>query len=80
MMHHAAAEFSVAPLVSWFQALIAPVFLGIISIMAVFHLFQREIMKFAEFILLAVAVAVVFYTPGIVHIVATAISDALGVH
>jgi hypothetical protein len=33
-----------------------------------------------QFIVLAVAIAVIFYTPSIVHTLATGIANALGVH
>ena len=53
------------------------VFVGIV---AIFFLFTREITRFVQFIVLAVAIAVIFYTPGIVHTLATGIANALGVH
>lgn len=80
MIHYIAAGLLTATLVTYIQSLIAPVLLGIISIMAVFFLFTRELIKFLEFILLAVAVAIVFYTPDIVRTLADAITGALGVH
>ena len=43
-------------------------------------LFTRELTKFAQFLILAVAVAIVFYTPGLVETVAKGITHALGVH
>jgi hypothetical protein len=55
-------------------------FLGIVGIVAIFFLFTREITRFVQFIVLAVAIAVIFYTPGIVHALATGIANALGVH
>ena len=45
-----------------------------------FFLFTREITKFVQFLVLAVAIAVVFYTPTIVQTLATGIANALGVH
>lgn len=74
------AAFSTQSLVTYLQGLFAPLFLGIISIMAVFFLFKHEIVKFVEFILLAIAVAIVFYTPQIVQVLATGVASALGVH
>jgi hypothetical protein len=71
---------STAHFVSWLQGLIAPLLLGAVGIGAVFFLFQREVTRFAQFILLAVAVAVVFYTPGIIEWMARGITAALGVH
>ena len=75
-----AAGFTTQPLVTYLQALIAPLLLGTIGIMAVIFLFRREITKFAEFLLLAVGVAIVFYTPQIIEVLASGIAAALGVH
>jgi hypothetical protein len=47
---------------------------------ATFFLFTREITRFVQFIVLAVAIAVVLYTPSIVQVLATGIANALGVH
>jgi hypothetical protein len=55
-------------------------FLGIVGIVAIFFLFTREITRFVQFLVLAVAIAVVFYTPSIVQVLATGIANALGVH
>jgi len=55
-------------------------FLGIVGIVALFFLFTREIIRFVQFLVLAVAIAVVFYTPSIVQTLAQGISNALGVH
>jgi hypothetical protein len=67
-------------LVTYLQGLFGPLFLGIVGIVAIFFLFSREITKFVQFIVLAVAIAVVFYTPGIVQTLAAGIANALGVH
>ena len=67
-------------LVNYLQGLFGPLFLGIIGIVALFFLFTREITKFVQFIVLAVLIAVVFYTPSIVHTLATGIANALGIH
>ena len=67
-------------LVKYLQGLFGPLFLGIVGIVALFFLFTREITKFVQFLVLAVAIAVVFYTPGIVQTLATGIANALGVH
>jgi len=64
----------------YLQGLFGPLFLGIVGIVALFFLFTREITKFVQFLVLAVAIAVVFYTPGIVQTLATGIANALGVH
>lgn len=75
-----AAGFSSQGLVDWLQGLLGPLFLGAVSIMAVFFLFTRETTKFAQFVLLAIVIAVVFYTPGIIQVIASALTAALGVH
>jgi len=54
-------------LVTYLQGLFGPLFLGIVGIVAIFFLFTREITRFVQFIVLAVAIAVVFYTPSIVQ-------------
>lgn len=75
-----AVGLSTQGLVSYMQGLLAPLFLGLISIMAIFFLFKREMIRFVEFIALAILVAVLFYTPGIVQMLASALSTSLGVH
>jgi len=67
-------------LVNYLQGLFGPLFLGIVGIVAVFFLFTREITRFVQFIVLAVLIAVVFYTPSIVQTLAKGIANALGVH
>ena len=74
------AAINTKGLVTYLQSLFGPLFLGIVGIVALFFLFTREITKFVQFLVLAVAIAVVFYTPGIVRILATGIANALGVH
>jgi hypothetical protein len=67
-------------LVSYLQGLFGPLFLGIVGIVALFFLFTREIIRFVQFVVLAVAIAVIFYTPSIVQTLAKGIANALGVH
>jgi hypothetical protein len=74
------AAISTANLVTYLQSLFGPLFLGIVGIVAIFFLFTREITRFVQFIVLAVLIAVVFYTPTIVEALATGIANALGVH
>jgi len=74
------AAISTQGLVSYLQSLFGPLFLGIVGIVALFFLFTREITRFMQFMVLAVAIAVVFYTPSIVQTLATGIANALGVH
>lgn len=76
----ASSSLSTSGLVSYLQGLFGPLFLGIVGIVAIFFLFTREIIRFVQFIVLAVAIAVVFYTPSIVQKLAEGIASALGVH
>ena len=76
----AASGISSQGLVSYLQTLFGPLFLGIIGIVAIFFLFTREIVRFVQFFILAVAIAVIFYVPGIVRSLALGIAHALGVH
>jgi hypothetical protein len=74
------AAISTEGLVKYLQSLFGPLFLGIVGIVALFFLFTREITRFVQFMVLAVLIAVVFYTPSIVQTLADGIANALGVH
>ena len=74
------AAINTEGLVKYLQGLFGPLFLGIVGIVALFFLFTREITKFVQFIVLDVLIAVVFYTPSIVQLLATGIANALGIH
>ena len=74
------AAINTQNLVDYLQSLFGPLFLGIVGIVALFFLFTREITRFVQFLVLAVAIAVIFYTPDIVRELATGIANALGVH
>ncbi|MCW2910664.1 MAG: hypothetical protein JWL68_5453 [Actinomycetia bacterium] len=76
----APSSLSTTGLVNYLQGLFGPLFLGIVGIVALFFLFTREIIRFVQFLVLAVAIAVVFYTPSIVQTLAQGIANALGVH
>jgi hypothetical protein len=76
----AATQVNTNGLVNYLQGLFGPLFLGLVGIVALFFLFTREITRFVQFLVLAVAIAVVFYTPNIVRDLATGIATALGVH
>jgi hypothetical protein len=67
-------------LVNYLQGLFGPLFLGIVGFCAVFFLFTREVIRFVQFIVLAIAIAIVFYTPSIVQLFALGITKAFGVH
>ena len=74
------AAINTTNLVTYLQSLFGPLFLGIVGIVAIFFLFTREITRFVQFIVLAILIAVVFYTPNIVELLAKGIANALGVH
>ena len=74
------AAISTEGLVKYLQSLFGPLFLGIVGIVALFFLFTREITRFMQFMVLAVAIGVVFYVPDIVQTLAKGIANALGVH
>ena len=75
-----AASISTTGLVKYLQSLFGPLFLGLVGIVALFFLFTREITRFVQFMVLAILIAVVFYTPNIVELLAKGIASALGVH
>jgi hypothetical protein len=74
------AAVNTTGLVNYLQGLFGPLFLGLVGIVALYFLFTREITKFVQFMVLAVAIAVVFYTPDLVSTLAKGIANALGVH
>ena len=74
------AAVSTVGLVNYLQGLFGPLFLGIVGIVALFFLFTREVTKFMQFLVLAVAIGVIFYVPDIVENLAKGIAAALGVH
>jgi hypothetical protein len=74
------AAISTSNLVVYLQTLFGPLFLGIVGIVGLFFLFTREITRFVQFLVLAVAIGVVFYVPQIVETLAKGIANALGVH
>ncbi|HXA62549.1 MAG TPA: hypothetical protein VNW94_25640 [Streptosporangiaceae bacterium] len=79
--HHLAAQTDLKTndLATWLRDLFGPLFLVIVSIVAIFFLFTREITRFVQFIILAIGIGVVFYVPGIIETTAKAIAKALGV-
>ena len=74
------AAINTQNLVNYLQGLFGPLFLGLIGIVALYFLFTREITRFVQFIVLAIAIGVIFYTPSIVELLAKGIANALGVH
>lgn len=68
-----------AGLANLLRGFFAPLFLVIVSVVALFFLFTREITRFVQFLILAVAIGVVFYVPNIIEVTARAIAGALGI-
>lgn len=66
-------------LAQWLRDFFGPLFLVIVSIVAIFFLFTREITRFAQFVILAIAIGIIFYVPNIIETTARAIATALGV-
>lgn len=66
-------------LAKWLRQIFGPLFLVIVSIVAIFFLFTREITRFVQFIILAIGIGVIFYVPNIIETTAKAIAKALGV-
>ncbi len=66
-------------LADFLRKFFAPLFLVVVSVVALFFLFTREITRFMQFIILAVAIGVIFYVPNIIEVTAKAIAGALGI-
>lgn len=66
-------------LATWLRDVFGPLFLVIVSIVAIFFLFTREITRFVQFIILAIGIGIIFYVPNIIETTAKAIATALGV-
>lgn len=67
-------------LANFLRSFFAPLFLVIVSVVALFFLFTREITRFVQFIILAIAIGVIFYVPNIIEVTAKAIAGALGIN
>lgn len=65
-------------LADWLRQIFGPLFLVIVSIVAIFFLFTREITRFVQFVVLAIAIAILLYTPQVIEITAKGIAKALG--
>lgn len=72
-------ELRTDQLAEWLRQIFGPLFLVIVSIVAIFFLFTREITRFVQFIILAIGIGVVFYVPNVIETTARAIAKALGV-
>ncbi|MGH3502904.1 MAG: hypothetical protein ACRDQA_18725 [Nocardioidaceae bacterium] len=82
MLHHVlvvAAGVDTSGLAHWLRTFFGPLFLVIVSIVAIFFLFTREITRFAQVIILAIAIGIIFYVPNVIEVTARAIARALGV-
>ncbi|MGW4426117.1 hypothetical protein [Streptosporangium sp. NPDC004631] len=66
-------------LADFLRKFFGPLFLVIVSVVALFFLFTREITRFMQFIILAIAIGVIFYVPNIIEVTAKAIAGALGI-
>nr|WP_239103718.1 hypothetical protein [Microbispora corallina] len=66
-------------LADFLRRFFAPLFLAVVSVVAIFFLFTREITRFVQFIILAIAIGVIFYVPNIIEVTARAIAGALGI-
>ncbi|PWV52949.1 MULTISPECIES: hypothetical protein [Nocardiopsis] len=66
-------------LADFLRGFFGPLFLVIVSIVAIFFLFTREITRFMQFIILAIFIGIVFYVPGIIEVIAVALARAMGV-
>ncbi|MEO3862947.1 hypothetical protein [Acrocarpospora sp. B8E8] len=66
-------------LAEFLRRFFGPLFLVIVSVVALFFLFTREITRFVQFIILAIAIGVIFYVPNIIEVTAKAIAGALGI-
>jgi hypothetical protein len=75
----APSELKTDQLADWLRQIFGPLFLVIVSIVALFFLFTREITRFVQFIVLAIGIGVIFYVPNIIETTAKAIAKALGV-
>lgn len=73
------AEVDTGGLADFLRGFFGPLFLVIVSIVAVFFLFTREITRFMQFLILAIFIGIVFYVPSIIEVIAVALARAMGV-
>jgi hypothetical protein len=66
-------------LADFLRGFFGPLFLVVVSIVAIFFLFTREITRFVQFIILAIGIGIIFYVPNIIEVTARAIAGALGI-
>jgi hypothetical protein len=75
----APSDLKTDDLATWLREIFGPLFLVIVSIVAIFFLFTREITRFVQFIVLAIGIGIIFYVPNVIEVTAKAIAKALGV-
>ncbi|HEY7484804.1 MAG TPA: hypothetical protein VH912_10135 [Streptosporangiaceae bacterium] len=75
----APSDLKTDDLAAWLRQIFGPLFLVIVSIVAIFFLFTREITRFVQFVVLAIGIGVIFYVPNVIETTAKAIAKALGV-
>ncbi|WP_283135713.1 hypothetical protein [Rhizohabitans arisaemae] len=73
------AEVDTEGLANFLRGFFGPLFLVIVSVVAIFFLFTREITRFVQFIILAIGIGVIFYVPNIIEAIARALAGALGI-
>lgn len=61
------------------QAYVGPILLLIIGIVAITFLFRRQITQFVIFLVIAIAVAIFFYAPGVIVAIAKAFTGETGI-
>lgn len=66
-------------LADFLRSFFGPLFLVVVSVVAIFFLFTREITRFVQFIILAIGIGIIFYVPNIIEVTARAIAGALGI-
>ncbi|MFE9247228.1 hypothetical protein [Nocardiopsis sp. NPDC006938] len=66
-------------LADFLRGFFGPLFLVIVSIVAIFFLFTREITRFMQFMILAIFIGIVFYVPSIIEMISVALARAMGV-
>ncbi|MEU4576154.1 hypothetical protein [Nonomuraea sp. NPDC023979] len=66
-------------LAEFIRQFFGPLFLVVVSVIALFFLFTREITRFVQFLVVAVTIGVIFYVPNIIETLARGVASALGV-
>lgn len=69
---------NVNQVISNLQSFVGPIFLAIVGFFAITFLMKKKMKDFIAFIALAIVIAVIFYTPGIIHNLATMVAGLFG--